>query len=111
MGIAIDVFLGLRRGRSTNMKILELAFFAAVMHQCNGVKAPLCHAKGECQGHLIDFKACHGIAECLYYCKADVNCNWWTWDDPKELCLLFEDCEGEDSPTGERCEECISGQR
>ena len=68
-----------------------------------------CDAKGECGGELVDFKVCHGIAECLFYCKTSAECKWWTWDAPKELCLLFANCD--EVPTGERCAECVSGQR
>ena len=68
-----------------------------------------CDIKGECKGQLVDFKVCRGVAECLLYCKLDAACKWWTWDDPKQLCLLFETCETK--PTGVRCEGCVTGQR
>ena len=56
---------------------------------------------GHCRGRLGSHAHSPGAEHCLYTCKREESCGWWSWKAEEEegheehggICLLFERCD------------------
>lgn len=69
---------------------------------------PNCNVPGMCiDSPLIDALDDSTVNSCLQDCKNALDCQWFSWDQRVDKCLLFENCT---QLTTEGCETCISGK-
>ena len=68
----------------------------------------LCNQQGFCNGHIDGEPEFLPDEEaCLDKCKADANCEWYSYNKNTGACTLLRDCPFLDLT----CTECSSGQR
>jgi hypothetical protein len=71
-------------------------------------KPDFCSLDGECTGHIVKHFDEHDIKKCQEECHKEKDCNYWTFDDPDEYCVLYADCDTENLIP---CEGCTSGEK
>jgi len=66
-----------------------------------------CNLNGQCDGHFLGSEVTSDISDCIYFCRETKDCEWFTWNQEKEICVALSDCPYLD----ESKPDTISGQR
>ncbi len=65
-----------------------------------------CFEEESCGGDPISTSTEYSANDCLWTCKAEPECNWFTFNVVDGTCAIFEEC-GENV----KCSSCLSGER
>ena len=82
------------------LKVSFLIIFAI------GSDSLTCYEEGQCQGTLLNAQVKHTYNECLDFCQNTSECQWFTFFDDTENCILQLDCPFIDKS----CQFCHVGQ-
>ena len=69
----------------------------------------ICHVQGICQnGYHLGNIVSNSYTDCQLECQNTLDCNYFTYNDPNNICVLQYNCTEIDSSN---CLECFTGQR
>ena len=68
---------------------------------------PQCDVPGFCQGPLVGITIADSKADCIEYCQADSDCQWYSYDPADGACNAFSDCPSLET---DACPNCVSGE-
>ncbi len=73
------------------------------------ISQDICHVQGECQdGYHVNHLGASSYLECQSACLDNDNCNYFTFNELNNFCLLLYNCTGIDSSS---CPDCYTGQQ
>ena len=55
----------------------------------------------------ISYQDASNQDSCMYECQQMATCEWWTYDEPAQLCFFYETCD----QVSTDCDGCITGQK
>ncbi len=69
----------------------------------------ICHVPGECQdSFVISYVNTDTYEDCQTECQGTQDCNYFSFYDPNDFCIMFYNCTTIDVDT---CPECFTGSK
>jgi len=84
-------------------QLLETSLWISGSGSC---RIPECWINGKCLGTVYYSETIKNKNDCLFLCKADNKCTWFTFFEEFSECVLYHDCPSID----ETCDRCVSGE-